>query len=182
MFGWIKNIFRKNKLKKLSSDIPTSFLSLNQIKNANVVIDVEEPGFDLLKEDILTWGKRTGINVNIYFFDFRKLGKDELLLTSIDTTIIKKELSWFGMPSLEKVGPLIFEPTDLLISMVCNGEYPIEFISKCAKAKFKIGRFPYKGHVYDMTISGTGVEDLKSDSREIFAAMTDFLNKIKDQK
>lgn len=97
MFDQILKIFRKRKLKKFASDVPTSLLKVSDIKTANVVIDVEEAGFDLLKEDILTWGRNNGIKVNIYFFDFRKLGTNELLLTSIQTTVIKRELNWFGI-------------------------------------------------------------------------------------
>lgn len=178
MFDSVKDFFRKRKLRKHISTEPTSLLPLSQIKTANVVIDVEEPGFDLLKEDILAWGRAAGIEINIYFFDFRKLGKDELLLTSINTTIIKKELNWFDMPALEKVTMLSNEKSDLFISMVANGDFPIEFVSKCAKARFKIGRFPFEGHAYDMTMEGSAVAELRSDSREIFAAITEFLKKI----
>ena len=178
MLNPIKNFFRKRKLRKFISTEPTSLLPLSKIKTANVVIDVEEPGFDVLKEDILAWGKNEGIEVNIYFFDFRKLGKDELLLTSINTTIIKKELNWFGMPAPEKVGELFRNESDLFISMVANGYFPIEFVSKCARAKFKIGRVPFEGHAYDMIMTGSAVKELRSDSREIFAAITDFLKKI----
>lgn len=178
MLDSIKNIFRKRALRKFISTEPTSLLPLSRIKTANVIIDVEEPGFDILKEDILAWGRATGIEVSIYFFDFRKLGKNELLLTSINTTIIQKELNWFDMPSPAKVGMLLGEKSDLFISLVSNKNFPIEFVSKCAKARFKIGRYPFDGHVYDMTIAGSEVEELRSDSREIFAAITDFLKKI----
>ena len=105
-------------------------------------------------------------------------GKDELLLTSINTTIIKTELNWYDMPSPSKVGMLFREESDLFISMIANSDFPIEFVSKCAKARFKIGRYPFEGHVYDMTMAGSDVEELRSDSREIFAAITDFLKKI----
>ncbi len=179
MLDFIFDIFRRNKLKKFISDVPTGLLPLTEISSVNVIIDVEEPGFDVLKEDILAWGRQQGLKVNIYFFDFRKLGKEELLLTSIQTTILKKELDLFGTPDIAKVGPLIYESSDLLISMIDNGNYPVEFVSKCAKARFKIGRCGYEGHVYDMVITGSPTEDLRSDSRKIFAAITDFLNKIK---
>lgn len=178
MLDPIKDFFRQRKLRKFISTEPTSLLPLSEIKTANIVIDVEEPGFDLLKEDILAWGKAQDIEINIYFFDFRKLGKDELLLTSINTTIIKKELNWFGMPAPEKVGQLFRDKSDLFISMIANGEFPIEFVSKCARARFKIGRIPFEGHAYDMIMTGSAIEELRSDSREIFAAITDFLKKI----
>ena len=179
MLDSVKDFFRRRKLRKFISTEPTSLLPLSAIKTANVVIDVEEPGFDVLKEDILAWGRAEGIDVNIYFFDFRKLGKDELLLTSINTTIIKKELNWFDMPTPAKVGELFREKSDLFISMVANGDFPIEFVSKCAKARFKIGRYEFEGHAYDMIMAGNAVEELRSDSREIFAAITEFLKKIK---
>ena len=178
MLDSIKDFFRKRALKKFISTEPTSLLPLSEIKTANVVIDVEEPGYDILKDDILAWGRATNIDVNIYFFDFRKLGKDELLLTSISTTIIQSELNWYDMPSPSKVGMLFREESDLFISMIANCDFPIEFVSKCAKARFKIGRYPFEGHVYDMTMAGSDVEELRSDSREIFAAITDFLKKI----
>lgn len=179
MFDSILRFFRKRKIKKHISDIPTGILPLSEISTVNVVIDVEEPGFDVLKEDILAWGRKQGIKVNIYFFDFRKLGQEELLLTSITTTIIKKELDWLGTPDLDKLSGLLEEPSDLFISLIENGNFPIEFVSRCAKARFKIGRCPFQGHAYDMVISGSPTEDLRSDVRRIFAGMTEFLEKVR---
>ena len=179
MFDSILRFFRKRKIKKYISDIPTGILPLSEISTVNVVIDVEEPGFDVLKEDILAWGRKQGIKVNIYFFDFRKLGQEELLLTSITTTIIKKELDWLGTPDLGKLSGLPEEPSDLFISLIENGNFPIEFVSRCAKARFKIGRCPFQGHAYDMVISGSPTEDLRSDVRRIFAGMTEFLEKVR---
>ena len=179
MFENILGFFRKRKIKKYISDIPTGILPLSGISTVNVVIDVEEPEFDVLKEEILTWGRKLGIKVNIYFFDFRKLGQEELLLTSITTTIIKKELDWLGTPDLSKISALLEEPSDLFISLVENGNFPIEFVSKCTKARFKIGRQSFPGHAYDMVISGSPTEDLRSDVRRIFAGMTEFLEKVR---
>ena len=53
MLDPIKDFFRKRALKKFISTEPTSLLPLSDIKTANVVIDVEEPEWDTLKEDIL---------------------------------------------------------------------------------------------------------------------------------
>ena len=178
MFDKIKSIFRKRKIGKFVSDVPTGLLPLSEIKTVNVVLDVEEPGFDALREQILDWGRKSGVKLNIYFLDFRKLDKTELLITSIQTTIIKKELDWLGTPDLSKVIGLIGEKSDLFISLIENGDFPIEFISKCAKARFKIGRCGFPGHVYDMVISGSQTADLRSDSAKIFGAIVEFLNKI----
>ena len=179
MFEVIKRFFRDRKLRKHVSDIPTGFLPMSEISTVNVVIDVEEPGFDLLKEDILSWGRTSGAKVNIYFFDFRKLGKDELLLTTIDKTLLRSGLDWLGTPNVTKLTSLLEEKSDLLISMIDNGNFPIEFLSKCANARFKVGRYAFKGHAYDLIVSGAINEDLRSDSRRIFQEITEFLLKIK---
>ena len=178
MFDFIKNILRKRKLAKFASDIPTGLLPMKEISSVNFVLDVEEPGFDLLKTDILEWTRKTGLKSNIYFLDFRRLDKEELLLTSIQTTIIKKELDWIGTPDISKVMGLLGEKSDLFISLIDNGDFPIEFISKCAKARFKIGRVGFPGHAYDMVLSGGQTIDLRSDSRLIFSAIVEFLEKI----
>lgn len=178
MFEGIKRFFRDRKLRKYASDLPTGFLPMSEISSVNVVIDVEEPGFDLLKEDILSWGRTSGLKVNIYFFDFRKLGKDELLLTTIDKTLLRSGLDWLCTPNVMKLTSLFEEKSDLLISMIDNGDFPIEFLSKCAKARFKVGRHAFKGHAYDMIVSGAANEDLRSDSRRIFQEITEFLLKI----
>ena len=172
-------VFRKRKIKKFLSDVPTGIRPLRDISTVNVIIDVEEPGFDKLREDILSWGRQNGLKVNIYFFDFRRLGKEELLLTSINTTILRKELDWIGMPDLSKVAPIIEEKSDLFISMVDNHDYPIDFLTRCSKARFKIGRCEYDGHPFNMVLTGGETADLRSESKQIFAAMTDFLTKFK---
>lgn len=179
MLDLVLKFFRERKIRKFRSDISTGFMPLEKITSINVVVDVEEPDFDLLKDDILAWGKQYGKRVNIFFFDFRKLGKDELLLTSIQTTIIRKELDWIGTPDFSKIGTLLQEPSDLFISMIDNSSFPIDFLSKCSKAKFKIGRCGYEGHAYDMIMTGSPTEDLRSDSRRIFAAIAEFMTKIK---
>lgn len=178
MFDSIKNIFRKRKIGRFISDVPTGLIPMKNISSVNVIMDVEEPGFDLLKADIISWARQEGLNINIYFFDFRRLDKEELLITSIQTTIIKKELDWIGTPEISKVMGLMGEKSDLLISLIDNGDFPIDFISKCTKARFKIGRHDYPGHAFDMIISGSQTADLRSDSRLIFGAITEFLQKI----
>ena len=69
MYRLIRNFVRRKRLEKYASDIVTGFVPMSEIKSVNVVIDVEEPGFDELKEDILAWGRATGLKVSIYFLD-----------------------------------------------------------------------------------------------------------------
>lgn len=179
MFEFVKNFFRRRKIRKFASQIETSFLPIEAIATINAVIDVQETGFDQLKEDLLSWGRRKGIKINIYFFDFRKLKKGEQLLTSIDKTFLRKELSWIGTPSLGKAAPILMEESDLFISLIDNGDFPIDFISKCAKARFKIGRYAYDGDAFDMIFHGGAREELRGDVCRIFEELTEFLEKIR---
>ena len=179
MYRLIRDFVRRKRIEKNASDVETGLVPLSEIRSVNVVIDVEEPGFDELKEDILAWGRASGMKVSIYFFDFRRLGKDELLLTSIANTLLKKELDWAGMPDRSKIAPLLDEPSDLFISMVDNGDFPIDFLTRCTRARFKIGRFKYAGHPFNMILSGGETSELRSEARQIFAAITEFITKIK---
>lgn len=179
MFGLIRDFIRRKRIGKYASDVPTGLVPMSEIRSVNVVVDVEEPGFDELKEDILAWGRTSGLKVNLYFFDFRRLGKDELLLTSITNTILKKELDWVGMPDPGKIAPLMDEPSDLFISMVDNGDFPIDFLTRCTKARFKIGRHEYTDHPFNMILSGGETAELRSEARQIFAAITEFITKIR---
>ena len=162
----------------MSRAVPTCLLPLSEISTINFVIDVEENEYDVLKEEILAWGRAEDKKVGIYYFDFRKLSANELLLTSIQTTVARKELNWFGMPSYEKVAPLIEQESDLLVSLVDNGDFPIDFVSKCAAAKFKIGRRAYKGHCFDMILAGKQEGRVRTGGREVFAGIVEFLGKI----
>ena len=178
MYRLIRDFVRRKRIEKYASSVESGLVPMSDIRSVNVVIDVEEPGFDVLKEDILAWGRTSGLKVNIYFFDFRRLGKDELLLTSITNTLLKKELDWVGTPDLGKISPLLDETSDLFISMIDNGDFPIDFLTRCTKARFKIGRHAYEGHPFNMILSGGETADLRSDARKIFAAITEFITKI----
>lgn len=178
MFESIKNFICRRAVRKYSKAVPTGILPLSEISSANIIIDVEETEWDILKEEILAWGRANGIKVSIYFFDFRKLGKNELLLTSIQTTVARKDLNWYKMPSFEKVKGLIDEPCDLFISLVDTCDFPVDFVSKCAQARFKIGRRAYPGHCFDFVLSGKQAEVLKSGSCQVFAGIVEFLGKI----
>ncbi len=174
----IKNFFRRRKIKKLSRAIPTGLIPISEISSVNIVIDVEEADWDTLKEEILSWGRNNNIKIGIYFFDFRKLAKNELLLTSIQTTVARKELNWFGMPPYDKVASIIEEPCDLFISLIDNSDFPIDFISKCAAARFKIGRRAYPGHCFDLIYSGRTNNGILSGGTQVFTGIVDFLGKI----
>ena len=64
MFESVKNFFRKRKIRKLSKAVPTGLRPLSDISTINVIINVEEVGYDVLKEVILAWGRSLGKKLN----------------------------------------------------------------------------------------------------------------------
>ena len=100
MFDFIKNIFRKRSLKRHASTVPTEILPLSKIKSYVAIIDVEDPSFDTCKSTIMNYFRGMDINGAVFFQDFRKIGSEDRLITSIQTTITKKDLDWLGRPSL----------------------------------------------------------------------------------
>lgn len=172
----IKDIFRRKGLKKHASQVPTALTPIKQVRSAVAFIDVSDTSFDACKMAIQSFYRDNDIKGDIFFFDFRKIGKGERLITSIQTTVLLKDLNWFGKPSEEKIGLMLGSNPDLFISLINNNEYPIEFMANCSQAKFKIGRKQLPNGVFDLVISDPPEKELSQ--LDSFKAIRAFLNKI----
>jgi hypothetical protein len=178
MLGFIKDIFRKRALKKHSNTLESSLMPLGQIGSTAVLLDVEDSSYDQCKDAVNSFFKTLGIKVDIYYIDFRKLGKEELLLTSIQNTILKKECNWYGVPEhgkLEKLTAKDESRYDLLINLVDFYNFSLEYIIKTSTAKFKIGTLKMDGAPYDLIISG-GAEE--TNCLRMFNEIKTYLSKI----
>ena len=176
MFEFVKNIFRKRSLKKHASDVPTGILPLSHIKSYVAIIDVEDTSYDTCKSSILNYFRSMDIRGSVFFQDFRKIGSEDRLITSIQTTITKKDLDWLGRPNKYKLGVLEEQNPDLFISLIKDPEFAIEYMTKTSKAKFKIGRKQMDGNLFDLVISdpaGKNISQLES-----FNAIKTYLAKI----
>ena len=176
MLGRIKDIFRKNYLKKFTSTVPTGIMPIGKVRSAVAFIDVEDTTFDKCKEDILSFYRENGIKGEIFFFDFRKLDSQERLITSITNTILKRDLDWFGKPSAEKVDLMLGHNPDMFISLINSTDFPIEFMAKCSNARFKVGRRQLPGNTFDLVVSDPSDRSLSE--AEIFAGIKAYLVKI----
>jgi hypothetical protein len=136
-------------------------------------------GWGMSAGDILTVLSGIPCAMNMVITAIVSRDRNVLLLTTIDKTLLRSGLDWIGTPNIMKLTNLLEEKSDLLILMIDNGDFPIEFLSKCTKARFKVGRRGFKGHAFDLIVSGATNEDLRSDSRKIFQEITEFLLKIR---
>jgi len=150
-----KDFMRRRALKKYTYKGRTGFLPIDQIHSVAVVVDVTSPEFDELRKDVTLFFRQRGIKLDIYYLDFRKIENTELLLTSIQTTILKKEINWFGMPDHSKLDFITSNHVDLFVSLVPNDNFTATFICACAPARFKAGISTYDSDPFNMVMSGT---------------------------
>lgn len=173
----LKEFFQRRSLRKDASAEPTGLLPLKAVRSAVAFIDVEDPSFDAAKNALLAFFRENSIKADIFFFDFRRLGKDERLITSINTTVLRKDLNWFGRPSREKVNLMLSGEPDLFISLLPENSFPLEYMACCSRARFKIGRKQLPGNILDLVAldpPGAAVSQAAA-----FPAIVGLLEKIK---
>jgi hypothetical protein len=174
---FITDFLRNRALKKHRSQVRTNITPLKDIRTAVTVIDVEDTSFDNCKKDIMAFYRDNGIKGEIFFFDFRKIGDAERLITSITTTILKKDLNWFGKPSREKVSLMLDGEPDLFISLLPSTDFPLEFMATASRAHFKIGRVQLPGNTFDLVFKDP--EDRKLSEAEVCKELIKFMAKIR---
>lgn len=174
MFEGIKRFMRGLAVKKGRSTTPTSILPLKDIHTAVTFIDVEEADSDTCKNAIQAFYRQYDIRGDIFFFDFRKLESSELLITSINTTVLRKDLNWYDRPSRTNVTAMLERKPDLFISLIPSDSFPIHYMAACSDAKFKIGRVQLPGNIFDIVLEGTeGLSQI-----ETFSAIRELLTKV----
>lgn len=176
MFDFIKNIIRKRSLKNNASVVPTRIIPLSKVNSYVAIIDVEDPTFDTCKTAIMNFFRNRDIKGCVFFQDFRKIGSEDRLITSIQTTITKKDLDWVGRPSKYKLNVLGEQAPDLFISLIKDPEFAIEYMARTSTAKFKIGRKQMEGDLFDLVINDP--EDKHISQMESFKAIQSYLTKI----
>ena len=171
------SIVRRRSLRRGASKVPTGILPLSQIHSAIALIDVEDTSFDQCKNLILTFFRRYNIHIELFFLDFRRLGEGERLITSINGTILKKDLNWFGRPSDEKLRLLGMCEPDLLISAIRQKDYAYEYIVASSTARFKVGRKQLPGDLFDVVLSEP--DDKILSEADAFDHLSKLLEKIR---
>jgi hypothetical protein len=173
----IKDLLRRWSFRKSASQEPTGLLSLQAVRSAVAFISVEEQDFEACKNDILAFCREHGIKGSVFFFDFRKIEKGERLITSIATTVLRKDLNWYGRPSEEKTRIMLEGEPDLFISLLPVNTYPLEYMVRCSKARFKVGRRQLAGDVFDLVVLDPADKTLSQ--RESFREIVKLLETVK---
>lgn len=173
----VKDFFRKQALRKWSSKIPTAIIPLSEVKTAVAFLDVEDTSFDDCKVALTSYFKANNIRGEIFYFDFRRIGSDELLITSITNTVLRKDINWYGKPSDEKLALLDSIEPDMLISLIGNEIFTCEFAARYCKARFKVGRYQLSDRTFDLVVGDPS--DRKLLQIESFEGIKQFIDKIR---
>lgn len=62
----------------------------------------------------------------------------------------RKELSWVRIPQTPLITDFIEKPFDILLDLSLEDYFPVEYISRLSKAKFKVGRFTSVHNSFDL--------------------------------
>ena len=157
MFEGVKQFFRRRSIAKHASREETRITPIREIRSAVAFIDVEDTSFDECKNELNAFFRENRIKGDIFFFDFRKLTEGERLITSITTTVLKKE-------------------PDMFISLLRKDDFPITFMAAVSKAHFKVGRVQLPGNVFDLVVSDPA--DRQLSEAEVFLEIRKLLDKI----
>ena len=160
---------------------------MQKIHSAAVVIDASGPGYDECLGKVRKFFGRHGVSLSVLFIDFRKFSSKVKMVTERECTVTRKDLNWFGRPCLKKAAIVTGKPVDLFICLADNDSYCIEYLSKSAKSRFKIGRKSFAGDPFDLIVEapvlpGEGTDSCAAPTGvegEIFDTISDILGKIK---
>lgn len=174
--GFILDIFRKRALKKGRSSVPTSILPLSEIQSAVVLIDAEDSSYDACKRMVQEFFRQNNLRGEIFFMDFSKLNKEERLITSITTTILKKDVNFYGKPSAYFMNLFKEAGGDIFICLSTRTDFTIEYISACSNARFKVGRRQIGGNIFDLVLNEP--EGVTRNQADVFNSLTELMKKI----
>lgn len=170
----LKEFFQRRSLRKGASEVPTGLIPIKKVRSAVVFIDVEDTSFSYCKDAVNYFFRDHKIKADIFFFDFRRISSDERLITSITTTVLRKDLNWYGKPGRDKVDLMLSGQPDMLISLVSTPSYALEYMASCSRARFKVGMTD--SPVFDLVFKDTAEKPLTE--FEAFLEIVKILDKV----
>lgn len=101
------------------------------------------------------------------YYDDKEIPESFLFWKGINL-FCKKDLKWSKVPKTPVVNDFIEKEFDILLDLSLGDYYPLEYVARLSKSKFKVGRFTERHNGYDLMI------DIKQDH-----TLDDYLDHIK---
>jgi hypothetical protein len=154
-------------------EVPQPILS-KEVKNVLVLVDVTDLTWKDIRNKAMDLFIRRGISGQIVYIYPAKVDKKTILTTPPDQTITMADISKFGKPVTDKIPSLTSQKPDILINLVQDTSFMMEYIVRVTGARYKIGRQP---EAYDMLLQDVPDEPLSP--MESFCSMIEYLDKMK---
>lgn len=105
--------------------------------------------FEQIKQ-FLTYLNGFGLQIYILGYIDSKIIPESFLFWKGINLFSKKDLTWSLVPKTVLVSDFMDKPFDLLFNLSLTEYFPVEYIARLSKSKFKIGRFTENNDCYDL--------------------------------
>ena len=159
--GFIKDFFVRRQIKASGYRGERHSVPLSGVRRCIVLFDVEDAETDACLNLAKTFFSSKGIELKAFFLDMGKHGKDDIITTSVKTTILKRNLSLFGTLPKEMVEELQSEPSELFICLVDNALPVTQCFCGIVPAPFCVGISDYAASPFSMVFNGPEEENIQ---------------------
>ncbi len=180
--GFITHLALKHQLKKHGFTGQRGFVPFGQIRRATVLFDVQDAEFDECQRVVGEYFKGKGIEMKPFFLDMGKHGKDDIIVTGVKTTILRRNLSLFGTLPEAMVQEVKDSPADLCICLVHSDCTAVRCFLGIVSAPFCIGMKDYEGSPFNIVMTppppGENPQVNFHDSINCFRSITNYLERV----
>lgn len=176
MMKWwddIRNYFYQRNIEQKLAGLKRKGIltNLHDAKSVGILYDSSNPANDIIITKFAEGLRREGKTVDILGFV-----DDKKIASKADVQIFNsKSLSWARVPQSAQADSFAAKQFDLLFAAFTTQNYPLEYVARISKAKWRVGTYEQKKtDFYDLMIN-TGD---KTDLHYFLEQATYFLNKI----
>ncbi|HEY4784591.1 MAG TPA: hypothetical protein VIH57_01020 [Bacteroidales bacterium] len=136
--------------------------NLETAKTAGILFTpTDQTSFEQIKQFLTYLGN---YKLQIYvlgYIDAKTIPESFLFWKGINL-FSRKELGWSLVPKTAVVTDFIDKPFDILLDLSLDDFFPVEYIARLSKSKFKVGRFTENHRAYDLMFDIAKNKDLNS--------------------
>lgn len=124
--------------------------NLETAKTAGILFTpTDQTSFEQIKQ-FLTYLGNYKLQIYVLGYIDAKIIPESFLFWKGINLFSRKELSWAMIPKTPVVTDFIDKPFDVLLDLSLQDFFPVEYIARLSKSKFKVGRYTESHNAYDL--------------------------------
>lgn len=170
------------KIRKAAYCGETGMCSLTSVRKAAVLLDVEDADFEECRKRVSDFFAAERIDLRLFYVDFRKMSRDEIITTSVQTTLTRRRLGLLGLPDKDYMAEVTsLDGVELFICLAHSCHPAVRMIAAAMPARFKVGVMDYSDSPYSMVVRvrETGEPAARVGDNCTFAATETVLENLK---